>query len=115
MMGSRSSRPLLGIALMMACGLAFVLLDSTAKHLVRSYPVVEVVWARYFFSLVTVLTLRPRYGLFGLVGTTWLDLQAGSRDADPDNHAADVRRLAPLPLSPANSPQPGWRSSGMSR
>jgi drug/metabolite transporter (DMT)-like permease len=77
MMGGRSSRPLLGIALMIASGLAFVLLDSTAKHLVRSYPVIEVVWARYFFSLVTVFTLLPRYGLVGLVGTARLDLQAG--------------------------------------
>jgi drug/metabolite transporter (DMT)-like permease len=77
MMAGRSSRPLLGIGLMIASGLAFVLLDSTAKYLVRSYPVVEVVWARYFFSLVTVLTLLPRYGLFGLVGTARLGLQAG--------------------------------------
>ena len=76
-MAPRSSRPLLGIGLMMASGLAFVLLDSTAKYLVRSYPLIEVVWARYFFSLVTVFTLLPRYGLFGLVGTARLGLQAG--------------------------------------
>ena len=61
MTAGRSSRPLLGIGLMIASGLGFVLLDSTAKYLMRSYPVVEVVWARYFFSLVTVFT-RPDGG-----------------------------------------------------
>src|SRR6266478_6916624 len=76
-MADRPSRPLLGIALMVAAGLAFVLLDSSAKFLVRSYPLVEVVWARYVFSLVTVGTLLPRYGLVGLVATARLRLQAG--------------------------------------
>ena len=76
-MTERASRPLFGIALMVAAGLAFVLLDSSAKFLVRSYPLVEVVWARYVFSLATVAALLPRYGLIGIIGTTRLPLQAG--------------------------------------
>jgi len=76
-MADRPSRPLLGILLMVAAGLAFTALDGSAKFLVRDHPLVEVVWARYVFSLVTVGAFLPRYGLVGLVSTGNLRLQVG--------------------------------------
>ena len=72
----RRSR-LTGIALMTGAVACFACLDASAKYLNGYIDTLEVVWARYFFSLVTVFTLLPRYGLFGLVGTTRLGLQAG--------------------------------------
>src|SRR5258707_14284610 len=76
-MANRPSRPLAGVALMVAAGLAFTVLDCSAKFLVRSYPVAEVVWARYVFSLVSVGAFLPRYGLVGLVSTAQLRRQVG--------------------------------------
>jgi drug/metabolite transporter (DMT)-like permease len=76
-MADRPSRPLFGILLMVGAGLAFTALDGSAKFLVRGYPLVEVVWARYVFSLVTVGAFLPRYGLIGLVSTGNLRLQVG--------------------------------------
>jgi drug/metabolite transporter (DMT)-like permease len=72
---ARATRPLLGIALMLAAGMSFTVLDGTAKLLVRHYPVPEVVWARYVFSLISVLAFLPRHGLLGLVGTRRIGLQ----------------------------------------
>jgi drug/metabolite transporter (DMT)-like permease len=74
---ARSPRPLLGIALMVSAGLSFTVLDGTAKLLVQHYPVAEVVWARYVFSLLSVAAFLPRYGLVTLVGTRRLGLQLG--------------------------------------
>lgn len=39
----------------------FVTLDSTAKYLMQSYPVPQVIWARFFFHLIFVVILMgPR-------------------------------------------------------
>ena len=39
----------------------FVTLDSTAKYLMQTYPVVQVIWARFFFHLLFVVILMgPR-------------------------------------------------------
>jgi len=39
----------------------FVTLDSTAKYLMQSYPVPQVIWARFFFHLIFVVVLMgPR-------------------------------------------------------
>ena len=38
----------------------FVTLDSTAKYLMQSYPVVQVIWARFFFHLIFVVILMGR-------------------------------------------------------
>ena len=38
----------------------FVSLDSIGKYLMQSYPLVQVVWARYFFHLLFVLVLMGR-------------------------------------------------------
>lgn len=43
-----------GILLMMTAGLSFVLMDATAKYLSQTYPVVQVVWARYLFHMLTL-------------------------------------------------------------
>ena len=52
--------PLRGIAWMLATMFWFVTLDSTAKYLMQSYPVVQVVWARFFFHLIFVALLMGR-------------------------------------------------------
>jgi drug/metabolite transporter (DMT)-like permease len=75
--GRVPARPLLGIALMVAAGVSFSVLDGTAKLLVRHYPVAEVVWARYVFSLLSVAAFLPRHGPIGLIGTRRLRLQLG--------------------------------------
>ncbi|RVU38266.1 DMT family transporter [Hwanghaeella grinnelliae] len=46
-----------GIFLMLTTTLFFVLIDTSAKHLSQSLPVMEVVWARFIFHLVVVLIL----------------------------------------------------------
>ena len=55
-----ADRPLVGIAWMLATMFWFVTLDSTAKYLMQSYPVVQVIWARFFFHLVFVALLMGR-------------------------------------------------------
>ena len=38
----------------------FVTLDSTAKYLMQSYPVTQVIWARFFFHVIFVVLLMGR-------------------------------------------------------
>ena len=52
-----TQRPLLGIALMVAGMMVVPLLDVCAKVLGQTYPVIEVVWARYFFHFLWLLPL----------------------------------------------------------
>jgi len=52
-----SDSHLLGIAWMLAAKFWFVTLDSTAKYLMQSFPVVQVIWARFFFHLLFVILL----------------------------------------------------------
>ncbi len=67
--------PLRGIALYVAGVLLFVVMDSLAKHLTASYPVMQVVWARYTFHALPILVFfGPRHGL-ALVRTERLGLQ----------------------------------------
>ena len=50
-----------GIAWMLLTTLFFVSLDAVAKHLVSSYPVLQVVWARFLLHMIlVVLILGPR-------------------------------------------------------
>ncbi len=49
--------PWRAILFMLAAVASFTLLDSTAKSLAKDLPVVEVVWARYVFSLLLFLLL----------------------------------------------------------
>lgn len=46
-----------GIFLMLTTTLFFILIDTCAKHLSQSLPVMEVVWARFIFHLAVVLIL----------------------------------------------------------
>ena len=50
-----------GILWMLLTGICFVAMDSLAKHLTQSYPIAQVVWARYAFHfLLLALVLGPR-------------------------------------------------------
>ncbi len=50
-----------GIAWMLLATIFFVSLDAVAKHLVSSYPVLQVVWGRFLFHMVlAALILGPR-------------------------------------------------------
>lgn len=52
-----------GVAWMLLTTLFFVSLDAVAKHLVSSYPVIQVVWGRFLFHLIlAALILGPRFG-----------------------------------------------------
>lgn len=51
---------LFGIAWMLATMFWFVTLDSTAKYLMQSYPVPQVIWARFFFHVIFVVLLMGR-------------------------------------------------------
>jgi len=60
--------PRAGILLMIAAMLVVPLMDGVAKHLSASFPVVQVVWARYFFHLVILLpVVLWRHGVDALV------------------------------------------------
>ena len=58
-----------GIALMLVATLLFTAMDSIAKSLTASYPVQQVIWARYFFQFALMLLLIPRLGIAGLLWT----------------------------------------------
>jgi len=59
---------------MLVTGVCFVTMDALAKHLTQSYPVIQVVWARYVFHfLLLALVLGPR--LARTVQTRHLGLQ----------------------------------------
>jgi drug/metabolite transporter (DMT)-like permease len=58
-----------GIALMLVAILLFTVMDSIAKTLTATYPVQQVIWARYFFQFALMLLLIPRLGIAGLLWT----------------------------------------------
>ncbi|WP_282606857.1 DMT family transporter [Pelagibius sp. Alg239-R121] len=63
-----------GILWMLLTMLLFVSMDTAAKHLTQSYPVLQVVWARYFFhALLLALYLNRR--IPGLMRTKRLGIQ----------------------------------------
>ncbi len=63
-----------GIAWMLLTTFFFVSLDTVAKHLVSSYPVLQVVWGRFLFHVIlAALILGPRFGF--LVRSANLPLQ----------------------------------------
>jgi drug/metabolite transporter (DMT)-like permease len=58
-----SSRPLLGIGLMLAAMAILPFLDVVAKYLgQQSVPIVEIVWARLFFGMLITLPVAWKYG-----------------------------------------------------
>ncbi len=52
-----------GILLMMAAMSLFAGLDAIGKYLGRTYDIVEITWARYFFHFLFVLALVPKHGV----------------------------------------------------
>jgi drug/metabolite transporter (DMT)-like permease len=65
----RLSPAMTGIALMLVATLLFTAMDSIAKNLTATYPVQQVIWARYFFQFALMLLLIPRLGIAGLLWT----------------------------------------------
>ena len=68
-----------GIACVVAAGLCFAVLDSTAKVVVASVPVLMVLWVRYLIQAVfSTVLLLPRHGV-NLFRTRhpWLQLLRG--------------------------------------
>ena len=55
--------------MMLVATLLFTVMDSIAKSLTASYPVQQVIWARYFFQFALMLLLIPRLGISGLLWT----------------------------------------------
>ena len=65
----------LGIAWMLLTMLLFVSMDVSAKYLVQTYDVVQVVWARYFFHmLILLIVLAPRIRRLAVTGHLKLQL-----------------------------------------
>ena len=58
-----------GIVMMLVATLLFTVMDSIAKSLTSTYPVQQVIWARYFFQFALMLLLIPRLGIAGLLWT----------------------------------------------
>jgi drug/metabolite transporter (DMT)-like permease len=71
------TRPAVGIALTVLAVFMFTLMDTIGKSLTATYPVVQVVWARYFFNLLVLGFLLPSRGVVELVRTRHLGLQIG--------------------------------------
>ena len=90
---------LAGLAFMILTGLCFTALDSIVKVLIRRhYPMTEVLWARYAFSLLPLLALLPRHGL-GLMATRRLELQLGRGGLMLLSSAAMYAGLRFLPMA----------------
>lgn len=55
--------PLRGVALMICAVTLFSVMDTGAKYLAERYPVILVVWARFFFNvLIMLVVLGPMFG-----------------------------------------------------
>jgi drug/metabolite transporter (DMT)-like permease len=54
-----AERPRLGILFMCLSVVLLTVMDAMAKHMAASYPLAQVVWARYAFTLVGLLVLLP--------------------------------------------------------
>ncbi len=60
-LAGKQNAPGRGILWMLATAFCFVSMDALAKYLSQSYPVLQVVWARYVFHLlILALVLGPR-------------------------------------------------------
>jgi drug/metabolite transporter (DMT)-like permease len=60
-----------GIAWMLLAIIWFVVLDTFAKYLMQTYPVVQVVWARFFFHTLLVLMMMRTKIPGGIVSKKW--------------------------------------------
>ncbi len=64
-----------GILLMLASGVVFALLDTGAKYLTAEHHVLQVVWGRYFFSMVLLPLIIGRVNLIRIARTGHPTLQ----------------------------------------
>jgi drug/metabolite transporter (DMT)-like permease len=60
-----------GIAWMLLAVIWFVVLDTLAKYLMQTYPVLQVVWARFFFHTMLVLMIMRSKIPGGIVSKKW--------------------------------------------
>jgi len=60
-----------GIAWMLLTVFWFVVLDTAAKYLMQTYPVVQVVWARFFFHTLLVISMMRGSLPAGLRSKKW--------------------------------------------
>ncbi|MBX6321058.1 MAG: DMT family transporter [Rhodospirillaceae bacterium] len=58
--GPEPASPVRGILLMLATGLLFSMMDTLSKEMTRHYPVLQVIWARYFFHMLIMLAALSR-------------------------------------------------------
>ena len=73
----RVGPPVRGIMLMIGAVASFTVLDSTAKFLSKDLPVMEIIWARYLFSLVIFPFVFPCASIREAFRTTRLWIQIG--------------------------------------
>ncbi len=71
--------PITGVVLMLAAMAVVPLMDGVAKHLSGTFPVLQVVWARYFFHLLILLpVVLWRHGANALLlRNPWLQIIRG--------------------------------------
>ena len=74
--GSAGKRVLLtALLLFLGAQFLFILVDATGKYLVRDFPVLAVVWARYFFHFLFMAAYVTAIGDAGLLRTRRPGLQ----------------------------------------
>ena len=54
---STTSKPLYGILLVLCAGLLLASHDGVSKYLTHIYPLIMVIWARYFIQTVAMVLL----------------------------------------------------------
>ncbi len=66
---------LTGIFLILGAGFLFTVMDATAKHLAKTYPVVEIAWGRYLFATLSLPLILHRFGGLTTIRSNRLGLQ----------------------------------------
>lgn len=99
---SSQTNALRGIAWMLATMLMFSCINATAKILTQTLPVLEVVWARYFFQML-LLMLLLRHRLPRVVVTANLKLQIARSLLLLATTALFFTGLASIPMAEATS------------
>lgn len=77
--GRGDASPVTGLVLMLAAMAVVPLMDGVAKHLSATFPVLQVVWARYIFHLLILLpVVLWRHGASALLlRNPWLQIVRG--------------------------------------
>jgi drug/metabolite transporter (DMT)-like permease len=70
-----TSRLQAGILLMIGSGFLFAMLDTSAKYLSADHHVMQIVWGRYFFSLLLLPLIIGRINPIAVIRTERLGLQ----------------------------------------